>query len=529
MRVGFILNNVGWTGGVNYYKNLLFALAKYPSENIEIVVFVGHSTKETEIYEKYATVIKDSFFDFYSDENIFGISCNESFYDESCYLQEILKKHKINVLSHTSLVGLKGIKTIAWIPDFQHIHLPQFFTEKELNDRNDTFALQAQKSDGLILSSYDALNDLRTFLNGKECMPVFVLPFVSQPNERYFGLTKKDKKRLQDKYKLPDTFFYLPNQMWVHKNHITVFKAIKTLKNKGIPVCVVCTGNMQDYRDEKHIQNILDFVSENNLDENIKLLGLIDYADVFALIKFSEAVINPSLFEGWSSTVEECKGVGKPMILSDLSVHKEQYPNAVFFERENSGDLTGKLEKYLECSINSAPVFDIEQATKEFAKIYEKIVLEISNTKSPVVDFDTQKDLLYSSCNYYNCPLRHSNKEAFKVLREILQSKHLFVDKKILLFGSGKFGEIVKEKIESSGLKVGFYVDNDKSRQEQIVNGIKVLSPEESLLISESVYIISIIDTNAAAVIYKQLKEMTVSEDNIFRGGGQMVCYASVE
>ena len=35
-------------------------------------------------------------------------------------------------------------------------------------------------------------------------------------------------------------------------------------------------------------------------------------------------MINPSRFEGWSTTVEEAKSFGVPTILSDIDVHREQ-------------------------------------------------------------------------------------------------------------------------------------------------------------------------------------------------------------
>jgi glycosyltransferase involved in cell wall biosynthesis len=45
---------------------------------------------------------------------------------------------------------------------------------------------------------------------------------------------------------------------------------------------------------------------------------------VYALLRMSTALINPSCFEGWSTTVEEAKSFGVPMILSDIDVHREQ-------------------------------------------------------------------------------------------------------------------------------------------------------------------------------------------------------------
>jgi putative glycosyltransferase len=153
-----------------------------------------------------------------------------------------------------------------------------------------------------------------------------------------------------------------------------IFEAINELKKDGVEINIVCTGYLGDYRNKTYIDDIRRIVKLNNLEDNIKLLGLVDYEDVFALIKFSKAVINPSLFEGWSSTVEECKSVGKNMILSDLDVHKEQYPNAVFFKRDSIKSLKEVLKSYkIENESNVEP---LEARTKKFANIYSSICKE---------------------------------------------------------------------------------------------------------------------------------------------------------
>lgn len=33
--------------------------------------------------------------------------------------------------------------------------------------------------------------------------------------------------------------------------------------------------------------------------------------------------VNPSFYEGWSTTVEEAKSIGVPLLLSDIPVHRE--------------------------------------------------------------------------------------------------------------------------------------------------------------------------------------------------------------
>ena len=375
IKVGFIGSvSKEWMGGLNYFKNLLFAINSIEKKELEVFVFVGKKIDiETKrIFQEYATVIEDSIFDRKSIK-WFICKIEQKIFKTNILLENILKKHSIQILSHASITNLKTIKTINWIPDFQHIHLPQMFSEKEIRNRNNDFLKLIRDSDLIVLSSFDALKDMKKFAPNYEDK-ARVLQFVSQPNSRYFELDEHDKSLLLQKYEIKDDFFYIPNQFWKHKNHMMIFEAISELKKDGIEINVVCTGYLGDYRNKTYIDDAREFIKSNNLEDNIKLLGLVDYEDVFALIKFSKAVINPSLFEGWSSTVEECKSVGKNMILSDLDVHKEQYPNAVFFERDSIESLKEVLKFYkIENESNVEP---LEARTKKFANIYSSICRE---------------------------------------------------------------------------------------------------------------------------------------------------------
>jgi glycosyltransferase involved in cell wall biosynthesis len=56
------------------------------------------------------------------------------------------------------------------------------------------------------------------------------------------------------------------------------------------------------------------------------------------------ALINPSRFEGWSTTVEEAKSFGVPLILSDIDVHREQTGGAArYFGIDDPGMLADQL------------------------------------------------------------------------------------------------------------------------------------------------------------------------------------------
>jgi len=68
--------------------------------------------------------------------------------------------------------------------------------------------------------------------------------------------------------------------------------------------------------------------------------GMIPYPHLALLMRASVAMLNASLFEGWSTTVEEAKSLGTPLILSDIDVHREQIgDNAAYFDRTSASSL----------------------------------------------------------------------------------------------------------------------------------------------------------------------------------------------
>ena len=103
---------------------------------------------------------------------------------------------------------------------------------------------------------------------------------------------------------------------------------MKVLKESGIDVLVLCTGNTKDYRiaGTGYVDSLHEFIEAHGLQNHVKILGHIDYSDVLSMMKNSVALLNPSRFEGWSSSVEEAKSMGKPVILSRIEVHLEQQP-----------------------------------------------------------------------------------------------------------------------------------------------------------------------------------------------------------
>jgi len=138
---------------------------------------------------------------------------------------------------------------------------------------------------------------------------------------------------------------------------------------------------MDDYRNKNHVKELQEYIRIYHLENNIRLLGLIEYSDVFTLMRYSIAVINPSLFEGWSSTVEEAKSIGKGMVLSNINVHREQNPPASeYFDPDNAGELAGILKKYWN-EKEGEPDFSLEEQALSLSNTFINNFLTLRDTK----------------------------------------------------------------------------------------------------------------------------------------------------
>ena len=132
------------------------------------------------------------------------------------------------------------------------------------------------------------------------------------------------------------------------------------------------------FRFPHNFKSLMELVKKYNLGKNYFYLGTVPYIDVMSLIFHSTAVINPSLFEGWSSTVEQAKAYKKKIILSNIRVHKEQKPRfAYYFRPENFIDLSKILMK-LKLSKNSKIINsyedDMDKKMENYIKEYYKIL-----------------------------------------------------------------------------------------------------------------------------------------------------------
>ncbi|MBD3729207.1 MAG: glycosyltransferase family 4 protein [Sphingomonadales bacterium] len=382
MRVGFIFSDRkrAWMGGVNYLRNLFLAFATAPETGIEPVLLVPPDMVEDargEFADTGVTVLACPYVEGRGLAKTAGVALKRLIGHDPLFAGW-LKRHGIALLSHRTTLGRgSAVPSIAWIPDFQHLVLPELYTEEVRTRRDRAFRRMAQQSDAMIVSSEDARGNLAAFLP-QAADKAHVLHFVADMAVE--GAVSRAE--LEETYGFSGPFFFLPNQFWAHKNHAAAIRALGLLRAAGEPVLVLASGNVANKFDPAHIDRVHALIEECGVADDFRLVGLVPRSHLLALMRDCVALINPSRFEGWSSTVEEARTLGKRVILSDIPVHREQAPpRADYFAPDSPEELADAMRRALsewdpvaESSHAAAARADFSRRQKEFAREYRAIV-----------------------------------------------------------------------------------------------------------------------------------------------------------
>ena len=364
-----------WLGGALYIQNIARAIASLPAEErmgIRLSVVVRSSNGSmAKIMLPY---VDSMYFD-----SVYKLACSEAckWLAKAPFIPlHTLNPRKFDFV-YPEVAGERApYRWGGWIPDFQYRYLPQMFTQQQIDRFEKVYTLIAHTAPVVVLSSNMAQEDFHRFYPVSASRSK-VMSFVSYIESEWFTF---DPKEMQKKYRLPDRFFLVSNQFWKHKDHGTLIEALGVLKDKGMRPVVVCTGSVDDHA-TNYFKTIVARISELGLDGQVHILGFIPRFDQIQLMRRSLAVIQPSLFEGWSTVVEDVRSVSKHILISDFPVHLEQNPpDGHFFERGNREQLASLIAMASD-TLEPGPDLDreacVQQANRERLVAYGRRFLNI--------------------------------------------------------------------------------------------------------------------------------------------------------
>ncbi len=337
LKVGVLVEGLDeWDGGVDLLKAYVMPMSR--SKTISVFVLFSKASREFDRDDKIKRWIVDS-----------GIEVSSVDYGYDWYdLCKAVRRIGIDVMFPVlrDLTEEFPIPWVPYMPDFQHKYFPQFFTEADIEYRDEDFKNKVMPERTVMVEAESVKNDILTFYPEAKAR-IFVMPYTAIPEPEWLEISTTDVAG----YNLPSKYFLISNQFWQHKDHITAFKALAELKDIDQEICIVCTGNTQDNRNPEYFPSLIKLLEDAGIKDRVMFLGFIPKKDQIAIMCGAVAVIQPTLFEGnpGGGIAYNAVSMNVPLILSDIPVNKElKGDNIYFFKHSDFEDLASKMKSLAE-------------------------------------------------------------------------------------------------------------------------------------------------------------------------------------
>lgn len=399
IRIAILSKDFGWGGGVELLRTIVNGLLSIQDEHhLRIFLLLPVDNKVDtardlvwSILNTTKRIIKQKNWDSIRAKPAFDSSLPDYFQNVDAKIETVEYNASVGLIPTLGRIGASVVipansslgvnfpfPWVGYICDFQHKYFPDYFDTEESLDRDELFAKMLQDAKAIIVNSRSVKHDITTFYPSSNCK-VFDLPFSGAPAKSWL---ETDDSTIRERYNLPERFFMISNQFWIHKSHDTAFKALKLLRNSGdyADIHFVCTGKMEDYRFPQYVQSLRQKVSALGLSDIIYFLGHIPKIDQISIMKKSLAVIQPTLFEGGpgGGAVWDAVALAVPAIVSNIPVNEEiaDEGNVFYFNAGSPESLFETMKLFLEQDVNRPPISDLIEQGNARKQMLGKRLLE---------------------------------------------------------------------------------------------------------------------------------------------------------
>ena len=368
------------TGLGNYSRSLIKILGDTFLQN----KYILFAPKQTDL------------FDIATFQNVAAITPQTSFYKRFSFLwrrngivKDILKTgaNIYHGLSNELPHGIEktSIKTIVTVHDLIFERFPETYNFDERFTHRWKIKHACRIADAIIAISKQTKNDLveiykvpadKISICYQSCNPVFEKR--SNPEEKDF---------IKQKYHLPDKYFLFVSSIAPRKNLIAICKALVLLKGTlDLPLVVIGNG-------KKEKENAKEFMRTNGMADKLIILNelpqsrdqaFMSAADFPAIYQQAEALIYPSIFEGFGLPVLEAMWSRLPVICSNTSSLPEAGGEAALYFNPHDHALLarhmmnvvtdeGLAADLREKGLQQAQLFDTEKYAHTIMDLYKSL------------------------------------------------------------------------------------------------------------------------------------------------------------
>ncbi len=241
------------------------------------------------------------------------------------YFNRLLKKHKIDLmyfLGPSALASRIEVPFLFTVWDLQHRIQPEF-PEVRLGGvwerREKLYKHALKRAFAVVADSETGKRDVEYYYRVNPAK-VISAPFIHNLQEEP---DKPTTSNIKEKYSIDMEFIFYPAQFWPHKNHVTVLKAIKSLKARGVNIALITSGS-----DKGNLPLVLEKAKLLGVSDHFHYLGFVSDEELKQLYRQALALVMPTFFGPTNIPIYEAFALGCPVITSDLDGIRDQVGDA---------------------------------------------------------------------------------------------------------------------------------------------------------------------------------------------------------
>lgn len=155
-----------------------------------------------------------------------------------------------------------------------------------------------------------------------------------------------NRKEIQRRFGIKSRFIFSCSHIYRYKNIKELVEAFKLLRDRSDEnITLLIAGAPYD---TSYVSEIQKLISDNNLNEYVKLLGSVDPEILRSLYATCDLFVFPSTLESASLILLEAMGMGAPIAASDTELCREVLEDAaLFFDAANPEAICGCVQDAL--------------------------------------------------------------------------------------------------------------------------------------------------------------------------------------
>jgi glycosyltransferase involved in cell wall biosynthesis len=226
--------------------------------------------------------------------------------------------------------------TVMTLVDIQEVFYPEFFTATDRYTRELHFPGSTRMADRVITISEFSR---RTIVAHHGVPSARVAVVHLSADERY---ARSAEVARAPAAALPSRFVFYPANLWKHKNHDVLLRALRLLREeRGRRVDLVLTGFAQD-----NGYPLTAMAEAHGVGDQVHALGYLPVEQIAHLYRRADMLVFPSLFEGFGIPLVEAMAAGCPVVAARATSIPEVTGDAAeLFDPTSPAALAAAIER----------------------------------------------------------------------------------------------------------------------------------------------------------------------------------------